>query len=78
MERESWDVLGSRVGECLEQLVEASLLQALHIVLHLVVQRQLVLVEVELVSRCDDDYLVVVIELRLADLLRELWVRFTA
>lgn len=78
MERKSWDVLGSGVGECLEQLVEASLLQALHVVLHLLVQGQLVLVEVELVARCDDDDLVVVVELRLADLLRELWVRFAA
>jgi len=50
MERKSWDVLGRRMGERLKEFVEASLLETLNIIFYFVVQRQLELVKINLVT----------------------------
>ena len=43
-------MLGGRMSEGLKKLVQASLLQPLHIIPYLIVDRQFELIEIELVS----------------------------
>ena len=71
---ESWDVLGGRMCISLQEFVETSLLQTLHIIFHLVVERKLKLVKVNFVARGDGNDFIVIEKLCLPDLLWKLGV----
>jgi hypothetical protein len=72
METEGADVVGRWVREHLQDLVQPALLEAFDIVLDDGLQWQLILVEVDFVPRCQDNQPVIMKELRLSDLIREL------
>ena len=59
------------MAESLNQLVDATLLQPLHIVFDLFVQREFVLVEVKVIARCNDNKFVIIEELGSSYLLRK-------
>ena len=71
MKRKSGNMLGSGVFKLLNQLIEASLLQALHIVGHLFGGWQLELIKVQLVAAAKGYQTILVVELRVADLVGE-------
>ena len=72
MEGETGDMLGTWMRVSLEEFIETTLLQTLYIIFDLIIDRQFILVKEQLVSRSYGDYLIIIVELPLSNLLGKL------